>query len=405
LTTVSGVENRLLLTDGETRSTCLNVSTTGTTDISVMEETNQIGGFTFTSTRTGDCEITDAIPGQNYQCTLINTIGTGGGNGLDIVGAQADTTDVESPPGIVGGLVAQAQAEGSTPAQPTDVLDPPFKRCEDNLAELGEVGVSAQDRVLRAASSMKIVIDGKVNLEKVKDALNKFNTDVFQLALINDLKRDDHILSTVSGPAYTGSIIIKDSKGLEQKIIDYNILDVRRECSYITLAEAAGPATNANVFPLGLIGSAKRTDLDLSDVDKLLIGGRIVSGGTPNKPVFLNPPVAVCNPPPQSGTNPLNNNFAIYNLKGTIDRHSKALDEGDNNLLMYWTFDLIQDDQDHAKIVDNNNPIAKVDLLTKEQKNKYGQIDFSLTDLWTDCKQIALDNDMMLNFAANEFNP
>ena len=372
----------------ETREFCVDDG-----DSFIVTETgSQTGGFSFNTSPSGNCNIPSVAAGSTYQCTLTNTI-TGNGDQNEIVPSfeapitpAADEGAAPAPAGTQGGVV------GTTDVTAPTSMDPPFAPCEDETVD---------DVVIRAASSMKIIINGKVNLEKVQNALNELNTDHFHVAIINDIKDNDRILSSISNPPYTGKIIVEDPKGLKQKIIDYNILDVRRECSYITLAEAAGFATNANVAPLGEIGDPGRANLDPAQIDQLLIGGSILTTGTGDKPRSLNPPVATCNP----GTAD-ENNLAIYNIRGDIDRGSKAL--GQNDLLMYWTFDLIQTDSDRAKLVNNNNPIARVDLLTQEEKNKgiasYEQIAFDLTDLWTDCKQIPLTTESVFEPFINELN-
>jgi hypothetical protein len=385
---LQGVPIQWVLQNGETRGTCLNQGET----VRVSEVESDT--VEFTPVFAGDgCVINSVIANEEYECVVTNTITGTGGNG--IVRAQADGTDGDtalSDPEIEGGVIAQAGEPGPTlPTGEGLQRDPPFARCEDNTP------TGTTDPII-TPSSMKIVINGKVNLEKVHDALDELDTDQFHLALLNDLKENDGISSSISAPPYMAKIIIQDSHGLKQKIIDYNILDVRRECSYITLAEATGPATNANIAPLGEIGDPERANLHPSEIDRLLVGGPILTTGTTElRPLILNPPVTVCN----AGEN-TNNNFAIYNIRGQIDRESKGLDG--NNLVMYWTFDLIQQDIDLAKIVDNNNPFARVDLLTQEEKNRYQPIRFSLTDLWTDCKQIALATDSVFEPFINELN-
>jgi hypothetical protein len=95
-------------------------------------------------------------------------------------------------------------------------------------------------------------------------------------------------------------------------------------------------------------------------------------------------------------------NFAIYNIRGHIDPRAQGLNE--NNLLIQATVDLNQEDIDLAKIVGKNNPLMRVDLLTREDRNTIDPIKFTLTDVWTDCKQIALSSETELELFVNELN-
>jgi hypothetical protein len=359
----------------------------------------------FNAVESGQCEVTAIIPGTIYDCTLTNTIS---GFRTDIEDEAVNNLNSafrgKSVPGTEAALGGTVRSDvGSTAGQATPLqrpTNPPTGACVDWKT-------TDSKATIRTPSSMKILINGKVNLDKVRDALYDLKTNKFHVAIASDLKNDDGILSAVAAPQFMGYIIVQDEKGLQQKIIKYNILDFRRECSYITLAKAAGPATNADAVPLGELGDPGRTDLQLSDIDRLLVGGeRVVMGAGP-RPLAFNPPFSECHV-----TDTVNaatgaqvsfgDNFAIYNIRGHIDPRAQGLNE--NNLLIQATVDLNQEDIDLAKIVGKNNPLMRVDLLTREDRNTIDPIKFTLTDVWTDCKQIALSSETELELFVNELN-
>jgi hypothetical protein len=388
--------------NGNTQSLVLTAGGTDSVCVAMGYTVQEAFGATVQS---ANCQRETVVAGQTYLCTLTNT------------GAQADF-NVETPdrssaiaalnaqrttstPGIEPGLTVGQQVDvGPTQGQANPTgrpINPPTGSCIDYKADTTDV---------RKPSSMKIIIYGKVNLDKVKDALFDLDTSIFHVAIASDLLNNDGVSASVSNPQFMGYIIVQDDKGLEQEIIKYNILDFRRECTYISLAEAAGPATNANVAPLGELGDPERANLQPSEIDELLVGGlQVTGGGPPSDPEAFNPPFSQCiTPRPAADSNParLGDNFAIYNIRGDIDRDAKAFDE--NNLLIQATVDLNQQDTDLAKLVNNNNPLIRIDLLTQEQKNRIEQIGFTLTDVWTDCKQIGLTTETVLNPFVNELN-
>jgi hypothetical protein len=357
---------------------------------------------------TDGCSASSVSSGNEIFCRVINTGSTQGtqfplnADGRSefpgISGLTPTSTPGQESAVTVGSL---AEAGGPTTPQSTATQTRPFNPPTGTCTDIQTQTTPAV--TIRKPSSMKIVINGKVDLSKVQDALSDLRTNTFHVAVTSDLKSNDGISASISNPQFMGYIVVQDKKGLQQEIIKYNILDFRRECTFITLAEAAGPATNANVAPLGELGDPERAKLEPSEIDKLLLGGEQVTGGTPkDESLVFNPPFSGCLV--DTTTNPpvLGDNFAIYNIRGEIDRKSDALNE--DNLLIQATIDLNQRDTDLAKLVDNNNPLMHVDLLTQENKDRVDKISFSLSDVWTDCKQIALSTETVFEPFDNELN-
>jgi hypothetical protein len=93
-----------------------------------------------------------------------------------------------------------------------------------------------------------------------------------------------------------GKFIVTSNDGTKHCVIDFNVVDVRTECKYITLARAVGHATNKNVSPLNEIGNSNTSELQAPDIDKLLVEENKVASTIENKAVasVLNPPFVTC---------------------------------------------------------------------------------------------------------------
>ena len=73
---------------------------------------------------------------------------------------------------------------------------------------------------------------------------------------------------------------------------------------------------------------------------------------------------------------------------------------------MYKRQDIQPSDTDLAKIVNANNPYLVANLIANEENiNSAHKIDFALTDVNTDCKQVSLNTQSIFRPFANELNP
>jgi hypothetical protein len=115
--------------------------------------------------------------------------------------------------------------------------------------------------------------------------------------------------------------------------------------------------------------------------------------GIDNFPLVLNPPFATCQTDVTRATGfklQAQDNVALYIMKGTMN----ANEVSGNKLTVLLTADLNQQDIDLAKIVkangnNANNPALVANLIANENHNNAKRIDFTLTDVNTDCKQIS----------------
>jgi hypothetical protein len=358
----------------------------------------------FRGIETGICEVDGPAQDINYACHVTNEITSIGGDGIrdfsgdalgDLQGDEPSshegvTTETAiTTTGTQGPLASQVSSEGR-------LTNPPFDSCEDNT-----VGDDA-NKIIRTPSSATYIISGKVSLDKVQEALESLRTKSITIQLLSDLESLDMVSLSVASPQFVGKILVEgtDENGnkLKQKIINYNILDLRTECKYITIAEAAGPSTYANVAPLGQLGETN--SLQPSKVDEILLGGRTVSS-SPTKagplPAVLNSPFATCDTTDANQRD----NFAIYNLRGEVKDVSVV--DG-NNLIVEITTDLLITESDLARIVNNNNPYMKAELLSEHNRRTYDRIGFTLNDVWTDCKNLAVTTDPVFEPIAGETN-
>ena len=358
-------------------------------------------GFSFIRSTNQECTGESVQSGQTFNCVFTNTL-TGGDNtgGIDIDASGAgQSDDVSSQQGItLEQTVTTGGIQGPLATQVTGdgrLTNSPFTACKDQKVD--------DNTVIRKASSAKYIINGRLPLDRVQETLEALKTKTVTIQIYSDLDPLDMVSSSVASPQFTGKIIIEGNREgdkqyeLKQKIVNYNILDIRTECMYITLAEAKGPATNANVAPLGELANTESKNIRPPETDKLLWGGNTVSSSpakSATEPGALNPPFAVCAVPDNSDETTISQadrtNFAIYNLRGEV-KNVELL--SGNNLALIVTADQYLAEADLAKLVNNNNPFIKTDLLIKEDKYDYTQPGFELTDLWTDCKDLALTTD------------
>jgi len=400
---IDGIDNDASLQSGGTTAICVNPGQSFH-----VVELGSNPSIEFDSTPSSGC---DGVMGNSdVTCTITNTIGLNSGQ---------DAISAPLTPGVPNNLVktqpihpqaAIGQGSTSSQASPTDRLtNPPFQVCQANVLPTA-TGTNA---ILRLPSSGTYIIQGTVDATKVRSALNSLQSQdqSITIQLLSDLRPQDGTMTSIANPQFMGKFIITNNAGTTQRIIDFNVIGVRTECKYITLVKAVGHATNKNVAPLGDLANAKTSDLKAPDIDQLLVGGSTVTSTLANTGVAssLNPPFATC---VTAGTtnqftnqvNPIGivgDNLALYNLRGDV----KSMQNLGNSFILEITSDIIPSDDDLAKIVKNNNPYVKVNLLSQEGQNSVNIVPFELQDLWTDCKAVSLTTKSIFEPLPGEINP
>lgn len=117
---------------------------------------------------------------------------------------------------------------------------------------------------------------------------------------------------------------------------------------------------------------------------------------------MLNPPWATCNAPAQGAATTTGDSVAIYNVRGDI---SDLTQMSGHTLVLEVTADLVQADFDNAKITDNNNPFVIVNMIADEGQKTVHRINFNFDGLWTDCKQVATNNQFLFQPITGETDP
>jgi hypothetical protein len=254
---------------------------------------------------------------------------------------------------------------------------------------------------MRVPSENTIAVDGTIPLDKVKSAMTSLDTNTFTISLIQDLFPNDGIKTAIASPPLTGKVIVTSDDGVKQKIIDFNIQNARTECKFITLAKAIGPANSKNTAAIGQLGKVNTGNVKIPDNNKLVAGiGSFVLpiNPIPNNPFpqALNPPFATCQNPtvtvsasgvptvdPTTNTN--KDSLALYNIRGTISDLSQI---SGRSLTILVNTDLVFADTDHATLINGNNPLINVNIISNADKNTAHKIGFTISDLWTDCKAV-----------------
>jgi hypothetical protein len=405
--TINGVQNTMTFSPSNSQSNsqfkCLDEG-----DSFTIREVHDTF-FSFVSVPSGTCN--GQMGTSDLTCTLTNTVTSQNGGGGGFVPQTGSTF---APPSVIGTTVPEPQAaisSGSTTSQASlagRLTNPPFQVCQGNTLP------TSQD-IFRLPSSGTYIIQGIVNAAQLRSALNSLQPQDqgVTIQLLSDLNPQDGNMLSISNPQFMGKFIVTSNDGTKQRVIDFNVVDVRTECKYITLARAVGHATNKNVAPLGEIGNTKTSDLQAPDIDKLLVGGNKVTSTIENKAVasVLNPPFATCVSPATDKTGPfqastsptgiIGDNLALYNVRGIL----KSPPNLGNSFILEITSDIVPPDDDLAKIVKNNNPYIKVNLLSETGKNSVNIVPFVLDDLWTDCKAVSLSTKSIFNILPGEINP
>jgi hypothetical protein len=405
---------------------CLNVNDQF---IITEDQTTLPSGFSFgtptyvtspSSGATNQCSGT-VVANTPITCTITNTVITGQGGNTLVTGTNPATPSTSTQSKLVSAQAGTALAQPASPttAAATDVpalreTNPPFQTCRGSIStDVGGTnlkGLPGQTQLIRAPSAAKYIVRGTTDMDKVREALTSFNTKTMDVVLASDLQSNDGVSLAIANPQFSGKIIIQDDKdGAKQRVINYNIQDVRTECQFITLTKALGKPSNSNVASLGNLKPLGRNDAKPSDIDKLLVGsGEGVSTTTSGTfPAQLNPPFAECQTAENTdvtgvgGKARVADNLAFYNVKGD----AVVSKVSGNSLVLEISVDLNQADGDLAKITNNNNPYVKVNLISDENKQSAHSVPFTLSDLFTDCKKINLATKTVFRPITNELNP
>jgi hypothetical protein len=405
------------LTQASPLSMCVNVGDR----INVSEDSSTSNSqFTFgTPSLSSDCSTT-VQAGVNLNCRITDTV-TGTTNSAAATPQGAQSISLPGTPEATN-TAAAATPQGAVSPEFATQFNPPFQTCKANVVDASGTGSGIKTAVpglkdqnaVRQPSENSIDVQGSIPLDKVKKAMVSLNTNIFTIQMIQDLNPTDGIKTAIASPSLTGRVIVASDDGLKQKIIDFNVQNARTECKFITLAEAVAQANTKNVKPLGELRNVIPGHVNLPDTNKLLGGlGSLVQPTVPNPqnafPQAINPPFATCQGPAITFTNgvptvdPTKNqntdNLALYNIKGT----SSDLDQiSGHSLIVEINSDTVFTDTDHAAIFNNNNPLIKVNLISDDGKSTVHKIGFTLSDLWTDCKEISANSQDKFNVLAGE---
>jgi hypothetical protein len=385
-----------------------------------ITEIDNTAQFDFVSDPSGECVNVQVIADRSHVCRLTNSLTTAAQAGAVVLPQSSLTGAQTSQEGVINRQVVSPQAGISTGAGLTEgIINPPFDVCKSNVLKSNNVnaqrpgGTLGNDEVLiRQPSSATYTIGGNIPIDNIKDALERYGTKRITIQLYTDLDPNDQLTLALSDPQFRGRIIAEDKDGIPHKILDFNVFTVRTECKYITIAHPFGNAPNLNVAPLGQIGEAKNGGTVASAVNKLLVAtaDKLATVNTSPNPAQLNSPFAVCDVPAtrtvaQGQVNSVrleDDDLAIYSIRGEV-RDLKELHGGQLNVEI--TVDLNPRPDDLAKIVRNNNPYVIANLIADEDKKSAHKISFVLHDLWTDCKDIALNNQPIFKPIITETNP
>jgi hypothetical protein len=380
-----------------------------------VSETGTPTGFTFNSQLSNTCSGT-AVANQDVSCVITNTILSSTGqtnNNLIIPNLAPSSPDTSngvqtkrlvSPQGSLSGtgLVSpQGSLSGTAGAAANILTNPPDQTCAANTLSGTVAGTSAiATGVERIPSAAKLIIHGTVNLDKVKAAMNELGTDVLMFALGSDINDADKISLDLANDQFIGAAIAQSSDGAHQRVINFNIKDIRTECQFITLAEAI-----KGIAPIGGIKAPTAANT-VPPNNKLLIGGQTVATQPKtNFPSVLNPVFATCQTTATSnGLNPNSaDNIAFYIVQGKVDINKvsgKTLDVQITSILDTSASNL-------AKIAGggpHNSQFATVNLIADGNHQTSHVIPFTLKNLFTDCKKINQAPKSIFELLTHELN-
>jgi hypothetical protein len=364
-------------------------------------------GFTFRSDFGPQCQNVRVSPNVPYSCTVTNTLN----RGTLPVGDQPTRDQTLSGVDTTKFASITPQAGTSSAAGATlGLINPPFDTCFGNTDAAAGVSTSRGDRnVIRAPNAATYTAAGQIDLDDVSDALDEFNTKTLSIQIYSDLITNDPVSLAISNPQFKGRVVVEDRDGVKHELVTFNLDTLRTECKFISIAKPAGNAPDKNVYPLGVVG--KNKDTSPSKIDEILIQQKLNLLATIESTNFidpaLNPPFAVCQTEPAGASQlpqaqPGSDDVAIYNIRGDINNLGAVY--GDK-LNVELTVDLNLDPNDLAKITGNNNPFIRVNLVADEDEDSAHKIPFTIQDLWTDCKDMALNREPIFTPIQSEIPP
>jgi len=348
----------------------------------------------------GDCNDTlDA--NEQLNCNLTNVAGSTG----DIVsGESGETTNTET-----GQPGRSAQIDSESAVTVNLQKDPPFQTCFGRVQ--AKSGGDGSDVIL-APSSAEYTIEGTTSIKKLNDLLGPDGRVTIKIS--SDLVKNDGITLGYAFPLYTGTIITEKSENqVEPKAVNeikFQVNKINTKCNYINLIKTVDPLTpEGDLTPLGNLGVNNLADTKDNkrppepNQNDLLLGGAQLLRGTADistvSNLVLNPPFDQC----RQGPNPDAQdkaNIAQYIIQGTIDRQQlRSLGDVDNNqiLSIRMTADLVVQNDDKAKIVNNNNPYVSTKWVIDPDTSDTAIIDYNTLGVSTECTGVGFDNMPQVN--------
>ena len=292
--------------------------------------------------------------------------------------------------------------------------DPPFRGCEVRVIKK-DTNVGSADDYKHVPSSAEYIIKGGISGDELQSLIKDNGKTNVNIRIINDLHQLDTLpISPQVNSKYIGQFVFYKDEGLEQNSLNFRIDNINTDCTYITLVEPIRPLSNdgKNEFtPLGEKGKEKfEKHANVPPEYKLLKGESVVKEIILSEdPVLdargINPPFGPCAPFVQNSgfvdkdNDNINDNedpnefdnaqFAVYNMVGNIhDKIRSKNYNGDVDLTIKLITDLNQLAIDKAKLVDNENPFTKIQLLLNPNTDSAQKLDFELKELSYNCKGV-----------------
>jgi hypothetical protein len=301
-----------------------------------------------------------------------------------------------------------------------EVSDPPFRACEalvlDQNADVGDT-----NKFIRIPSGADYIIKGQISGDGLQSLIQENGKSDVTIRIINDLfQLDAFPISHEINSKYVGELVYFKDEGLKKNVLNFRIDSIDTSCYFITLIEPIKPLSNneKNKFtPLGEKGKELfEKHADTPKFIKLLKGESLVTeivkgvqGETLVDPRGLTPPFGPCattveafNFNDDTGLGFFDGDltflnsgqFAHYNIIGDIrDKINSKNYAGNLDFVIKLTVDLNLQASDRAKIVDNENPIVKVELLFNPGGDSAQKLDFNLKGLTYNCVGVGFDRD------------
>ena len=337
---------------------------------------------------------------EGLTCNLRNVAGSTG----DVVSSERG----ETPNTETGQPGRSAQIDSESAVTVNLQTDPPFQTCFGRV-QAEEGGGS---NVILAPSSAEYTIEGTTSIKKLNDLLGPDGRVTIKIS--SDLKANDGITLGYAFPLYTGTIITEKSNNQvepkEVNEIKFQVNKLTTKCNYINLIKTVDPLTpEGDLTPLGNLGVNNLADTkdnkrppEPNQNDLLLGGAQLLRSTTEISAVsnlVLNPPFDQCRQGAAADDQD-NANIAQYIIQGTIDRQQlRSLEDVDNNqiLSIRMTADLVVQNDDKAKIVNNNNPYVSTKWVIDPDTSETAIIDYNTLDVSTQCTGVGFDNMPQVN--------